>query len=154
MDHRCAGNNVATKTRKWTKKDVEYQLHVSRVNAQTIYCLNHGKDPKKYCSSESMILPHMTTRRQKYGLQTAVIQKMGLFLPAAPLALPDAGNAKLFPHPGTSDLRCCRMCLDSIKAMPDAAKGAKKSAKNSLGKLKTQCQRCKQAVCIAHSVRI
>ena len=138
MDQRCAGNTVATKTRKWTRKDLEYQLDVSRVNAQTIYCLNHGKDPRKYSSSDftkalgmSMILPHMTTRRQKSGLQTAVIQKMGLFLPAAPLALPDAGNPELFPHPGTSDERRCRMCLDSIKDRPDAAKGAKKSAKNS-----------------------
>ena len=85
MDQRCAGNTVATKTRKWTRKDLEYQLDVSRVNAQTIYCLNHGKDPRKYSSSDftkalgmSMILPQMKTRRQKSGLQTAVIQKMGM----------------------------------------------------------------------------
>lgn len=164
MDQRCAGNTVATKTRKWTRKNLEYQLDVSRVNAQTIFCLNHGLEPRKYNSSDftkalgmSMLLPHMATRRHKSGIQASVIQKMGLFLPVAvAVPVPDAGNQNLFPHPGSSDDTGarCRLCMDSIKAMPDAAPGEKKAAKGKLGRLKTQCQRCAEAVCKAHTVSI
>ena len=81
------GYTVSTKTRKWTKKVVEYMLDVSRVNAQTIFCLNNGMNPRKYDSAEfskqlamALILPHMAKRRTKQGIQSSVLKKMYLYL--------------------------------------------------------------------------
>ena len=63
-------------------------MDVTRVNAQTIFCLNNVKDPMKYCSSTfawnlsmNLIMPLMMSRGRN-GLQSAVLQKMQLFLPA------------------------------------------------------------------------
>ena len=45
-DQRCGSFTSATKTRRWPTKMLGYVLDVTRVNTQSVYCLNTGKDPR------------------------------------------------------------------------------------------------------------
>lgn len=154
VDQRAATNTTSTKSCKWSKKVMSYMLDVSRVNAQTIFCLNKGLDPRNYCSSTfamslgmAMVIPHMSTRRRQNGIPTWLIKKMDIFLPA-PEVLPittEPGNSR-FPHPSISgNRRICRQCLNSKTSRQE---------KNRLPKNQSQCQRCAEAACKDHTSQV
>ena len=83
MTGRCDANTTNTKTKKWTIKLLHYIEDISRVNAQTVYCLNRGIEPR---SSDSwkfgwdlafeMIMPHLKRRRNILGVQKSLILKI------------------------------------------------------------------------------
>ena len=150
VDQRSGNNTTSTKSRKWTRKVLCYILDVTRINAQTVYCLNNELDPRKYESFSfatalgmSLLLPHMTDRRSQNGIQEHVTKKMDLFLPR-PEKPPNMPTQDRFIHPSTTDARRrCTQCLSNISS---------KAEKQKLAKNLTQCQRCSQAVCKSHSL--
>lgn len=130
-------------------------LDVSRVNAQTIFCLNNGMNPRKYDSAEfskqlamSLILPHMATRRTKQGIQSSLLKKMDIYLHSDSVPPAVVAGNNLFPHPSSSVERRCKTCIEEIKGRGE------KANKHKMHRVKTQCQRCEESVCKAHAVQV
>ena len=80
MDQRCDVNTTTSKTRKWTKKIFFFTLDNVRVNSQTVFFLNQGKDPRKQDTwklgwdlAMALIMPHMRKRRVSSGLSEKMI---------------------------------------------------------------------------------
>ena len=46
MDQRMGVYTTATKSRRWPRKMFSFNLDVSRINAQSVFCLNTGKHPR------------------------------------------------------------------------------------------------------------
>ena len=69
MDQRMDVYTTATKTRRWPRKGLDFVLDVTRVNSQSVYSLNIGKNPRtgvdsmKFGWAKSLILPYMIRRR-------------------------------------------------------------------------------------------
>ena len=69
-DQRCGSFTSATKIGRWPRKMLGYILDVTRVNAQSVYCLNTGKDPRTGTDSfrfgwdlaMSLVKPNMVVR--------------------------------------------------------------------------------------------
>ena len=129
------------------------------MDAQTIFCLNNAKDPRKYCSSTfawnlsmALIMPLMMSRGRN-GLKSAVLQKMQMFLPA--VGQPEQedqleqqpANA-MFSFSSMGKGRRCRMCMDNAKGEDQ------KNKKNALGRTGVQCQKCSEAVCTIHHLTV
>ena len=157
------------KSPKETKKILSYMLDETRVNAGTVYSFNHGEDLRKINTFEfiwklgkQLILPHMRQRR-KYGLQSDILAKMALFLPAE--GAPGGGDDEVsdrddhgeddddregdgvFPYDKSRNGKRCHTCIETLP------KGAgHKDAKNKLGRPKFKCQVCSKAACEKHLV--
>ena len=88
VDQRIAKHTTNTGEHKYTKKVLKFMLDVSRVNAQTIYCLNRNIDPRKKDISFQfafelglqLIQPHIKLRLQGPGLQRSLIQEIKRFV--------------------------------------------------------------------------
>jgi hypothetical protein len=46
VDQRVDSYTCATKSRRWPRKSLSCMLDQTKVNAQTVYCLNSGKNPR------------------------------------------------------------------------------------------------------------
>ena len=70
-DQRSGSFSCATKNRKWPVKVFSYMLDITRVKAQSVFCLNTNKDPRTGVDSfrfewnlaMSLVRPHMVVRR-------------------------------------------------------------------------------------------
>ena len=154
VDQRSAQNTTSTKSVRWTKKVITYMLDISRVNAQTIFCLNNDHIPRAYDSSDfaqalgmSLIMPHLINRRREDGIPNWLKRKMDIFLPTPEvvrLQIDQAGD--LFPHdPNSNKRRIGRQCLNLKQS---------RSEKDKLGKSYSQCQMCSEAICANHMVKV
>ena len=73
MDQRMDVYTTATKTRRWPRKGLDFVLDVTRVNSQSVYSLNIGKNPRTrtgvdsrklgWAIAKSLILPYMIRRK-------------------------------------------------------------------------------------------
>ena len=101
VDQRVDGYTTATKSKRWPRKT--YTLDVTRTNAQSVFCIINGKNPRSGVDSfrfawelaEALILPHMKLRKEKgkNSLSKLVKTKMGLFLPQDQEAAAGDGQA-------------------------------------------------------------
>ena len=95
----------------------------------------------------SLILPHLTNRRQQAGIPNWLKKKMDIFLPAPEnVPLDVVPGHDLFLHPARSDSRrLCRQCLNNKTS---------RAEKNKLGKVYSQCQMCTEAICTNRMVMV
>ena len=88
VDQRVDSYTSATKSRRWPIKSLSCMLDKTRVNAQSVYCLNTGKNPRSGVDSrrfgwemaKSLLLPHMKRRKECNGLSRSVRNKMAIFI--------------------------------------------------------------------------
>ena len=128
-------------------------IDTSRVNAQTIYCVVNGYDPRNYDSSDfseelgmALVLPFMRTRANTPGLQSHIKTKMAVHLPSPPVDNSASMVAATFPFPSVTEgpkKRCKQCCLNIYGP-------GQKQTKDKLQKLLTQCQMCESPICKAH----
>lgn len=86
-DQRSGSYTVSVGSRRWTVKIFSYVLDVSRVNSQTVYCLNNGLNPRdKEMSFKfgwelglSLVKPLMKERR-KVTTNRKILSNMEIFL--------------------------------------------------------------------------
>ena len=69
MDQRAAQKTTSTVTPRWVVKFLEFMLDQTSINAQSVYGLNMGKDPRKTDSyqfteklGQGLVLPYMRER--------------------------------------------------------------------------------------------
>ena len=86
MDQRMVNYSTSSKSKRFSRKVVDYLLDTAIGNAQTIYNLNANQNPRKsnsfdyrFTTAEGLVTPHME-RRPLSGLQDDVINKMSFFL--------------------------------------------------------------------------
>ena len=160
MDQRMDVYTTATKTRRWPRKGLDFVLDVTRVNSQSVYSLNIGKNPRTgldsrkfgWAMAKSLILPYMIRRKAEcYSLQKIIRKKMDLFLPEGRedgvdgTVDAEAGGVHLFPHDNMAE--SISRCAGCVKSLPSEGHRA---AKNKLGKIRTQCSRCQAITCKEH----
>jgi hypothetical protein len=89
-DQRVDSYTCSTKSPKWTRKVFCYKIDHTRINAQTVFALLSGLDPRKTNSFKfawnlvkQLVGPHMLERRRAPGLQTYIVSKIDMFLSGA-----------------------------------------------------------------------
>ena len=107
---------VSTKCSRWTKKFFEFQIDTSCVNAQTVWSLKSGKDPKQTDSfqfrialGKGLVLPYMKERCSTPGLQKEIKRVMAIYVEFDDSNAEQNSDAK-FPHPSSQG----KILFDSI----------------------------------------
>ena len=138
--------NTKYKTRKWTLVTLSYVLDMARINSQAIYVINNAKEDLNSFDlgwelMKALVKPNMHTRLARGGLskhlQISITHTLGV------------ENDK----------------VDSPLQMMILQEGAKcvfiayhgkghKSAKDSMGKVKSRSEKCQQPVCRKHTITV
>ena len=138
-DQRMGSYTTKYKTRKWTLAAFSQVLGMARINSRAIYVINNAKEDADSIEFgqeliKALIKPNMYTRLAREGLsnylQNSITDILGV------------ENDKVEQPPPNDDTpRRCKMCV-----IASHGKGHK-SAKDSMGKVKSQCAKCQQPVC-------
>ena len=118
-NQRCGSFTSATKTRRWPTKMLEYVLDVTRVNAQSVYCLNTGKDPNSGLDSFrfdrdlalSLVKPNMVA-----GLPT--IQNRAIQTKIQMVVKPAQEEAEGEDLVSTQELQCRKIAVPYLCQQP------------------------------------
>ena len=122
MDQRIGSLSCKSMSKRWTWVVLCYILDTIRVNAQTIYALNKGIDPKKLDSFEflmdlarDLVLPQMKNKPLD-GLQSIILKKRAIFWG---LTMPNEIAAEALPsrtgHPKVAEKQWfCHVCYSQL----------------------------------------
>ena len=158
MDQRMARRKYSTKAKsnKWTMVGFYYLLDTARINAQTVWSLNNGLNPRTSKSYEfgmmiakSLILPMVMTRSLN-----------GLSGKIRSLCYAVTGNARFLT--GSEDSKSdefisalspsatrCRQCLADIRGKPGYS-----ASRDKFPKIKSRCQKCSVNLCRNHLIQL
>lgn len=156
IDQRMGSLTCKSKSAKWTITAFSYLLDTMRVNSQTIYALNHEKNPRSVSSPLylwdlvlELATPHMLRRLQTPGVQDSIKQVIRSLCAIQPVELPAIRPDEV--GPSTVDTaRRCRNCVDEAKTDPDGYK----KAKNRISKVTTVCMACSEHLCKKHMISL
>ena len=153
MDQRFGNYTTKSKTKKWTKVVFFFILDTTRVNAQTIYYLVMGIEPRLSNSFEfamkivrALIIPHIENR-PLVGLTRKILNKMTMTLgrdikPHIPEVPKEMDN---FPSQIPNKVRKrCKMCASAIDS------DGHRQTSDNLNRVTTQCCTCGNAICKDH----
>ena len=140
VDQRIGNYSVSAMSRRWSMAAFSYILDTARVNSQTLYAINSGKQPRKLNSYEydmelvmQLVTPHIITRRNTTpSLQSRIKLAMNVILP--PQANPEATNNQLF-SPNSPARQRCKLCIESGKPH------------SNISATTTRCQECGTYTC-------
>ncbi len=159
MDQKMSNYSTRTKSKKWTRSAFSYILDTARINAQTIYAANIGRDVHKLDShkfgwelARELVLPFME-QRSLAGLHFSVKQKMSAFMGKplesiykAKVTVDPAQEQSNHPRnlsPAQGRRRRCTFCID-LSTDP--------KSRDNISATPRQCQLCKKPVCQKHSI--
>ena len=145
-----------------------YILDTCRVNAATVYALNHGKDPRKIdaqnfigCLVKQMISP-LLRRRQLTGLHAAVKNDIKTVIQwldqeaesntcvQSQPAGSSSNDQEQQKHPTKGEKRRrCYVCVSEISGWPGYSKKIIQMSAS-----KNQCQECCKPTCSKHTFQI
>ena len=141
VDQKMGSYTVKPKSRRWVMVAFSYLVDTIRVNSSTVLALNKKIDPTKfnsfehgYALAQQLVMPQIR-RRNRNGLTSSVLRKIDLVMPR--------GEIPVDEGPRTAGR--CKDCLERIKGDNYKAK------KNSIGRIKTKCPKCKNFTCKKHS---
>ena len=138
VDQKMGSYIVKPKCRRWVMVEFSYLLDTIRVNSSTVLALNKKVDPKKvvsfdngYLLAKQLVMPQIL-RRNRNGLNVSVLKKIELVI-----GVEEEQRVGEQLSAGR-----CKMCLDNIKGRDNYKKN-----KDSIGRIKTKCSKCKDFVC-------
>ena len=142
VDQKMGSYTVKPKCRRWVMVAFSYLLDTIRINSSTVLALNKKVDPKKvvsfdngYLLAKQLVMPQIL-RRNCNGLNVSVLKKIELVI-----GVEEEPRVEEQLSAGR-----CKMSLDNIKGRDNYKKN-----KDSIGRIKTKCSKCKDFVCKKHS---
>ena len=160
VDQRMSRRKYSTKakTNRWTMVAFYYLLDTARINAQTIWSLNNGLNPRKTNSYEfgmkvakALFMPMIMTHpvvglSSKIRSLCHIVTGDARFLGSSPDIV---GQSDSFDSAVSSNKTRCRQCLAEIHGKP-----GHKCKKNQLPRIKSTCQKCSSNFCRDHLVQL
>ena len=133
IDQRMGNYSVNTKSRRWTMSAFSYILDTMRVNAQTMYAINHKEDVRPANSfgfgwelALQLVKPYILLRKNTIKIiPSNILRKMNVFL-NEPVQEEFRPNENKNNFPKQSDGRnWCHFCMEQIKGPGSTKKDAK-----------------------------
>ena len=158
MDQRMARRKYSSKAKsnRWTMVGFSYLLDTARINAQTIWSLNNGIDPRQSNSynfginvAKALIMP-MIVARPMDGINER-IRSICYAVTGNDRFLASSNNIpseNLSSSQSTKATRC-RQCLADIVGKPEYKTNYKK-----VPQIKSRCQKCQCNMCRNHIVQL
>ena len=148
VDHMNDFYTTRAKTHRWTMLAFYYMLDTIRINAKTLWCLKHKKNPQKVNTfdvsfelANALVMPFIC-QRNRAGLQKQVLKKIRYVL-GEEAKLPKPAVQKNHQRHGSR--KRCRICL---------SKCTTKAEKNNMKRPTQQCKVCGECICDEHSICI
>ena len=122
MDQRVGSLSCKSKSNRWTWVVLCYLLDTARVNAQTLWALIQGIDPRNLdsfefgCEMARLLVWIFMRNRPLDGLQSSILKKRAMFLGLPmPGEKPDEPSPSMTAHPKVGDRKWfCHVCYAQL----------------------------------------
>jgi len=168
VDQRMSYYSVNTKSSRWTLNALSYMQDTARVNAQTLWSLNNGKEPTKTNSflfgttlAMNLVKPHIARRSIVHLKEPIKCKIRQLTQSNEDSQQPSTSSnepARNTPPPDikprkTPEKGKCKQCTaDIYKSSEENTVKRKKIQSQSW--LMNSCQWCSSIVCVNHSIQL